>query len=172
MSTLKIKYELLVDKWKDAESITRCHLYSKFTVNSLDCINCFHYRGQVPGEQSIICNSINDNLKGRINNADGSPCIKCSKVPTKEGHDSCLGTLPDPDIMNACCGHGEDSSAYIQYYNKPRIGGEKAIKEQNELILGRPFGLSMDDWDSLPKEYADMYDLDPSTMLWVYEGEQ
>ena len=31
-------------------------------------------------------------------------CKKCNKMPTPEGHDACLGTLPD--IQYACCGHG------------------------------------------------------------------
>ena len=73
-------------------------------------------------------------LKGRINYADGSKCDICKKVPTKEGHDGCLGTLQDKDIMNACCGHGKNECAYIQYWNKPRIAGKEAIQEQNRLI--------------------------------------
>ncbi len=59
-------------------------------------------------------------------------CIKCSKGPTKEGHDGCLGTLPGP-IMNACCGHGRDSCAYIQYWGGKRIAGAEAIVEQKKL---------------------------------------
>lgn len=31
-------------------------------------------------------------------------CIRCGKVPTKEGHDACLGTIEG--ITSACCGHG------------------------------------------------------------------
>ena len=40
------------------------------------------------------------------------PCGRCGKPPTKEGHDTCLGTLPE--IWNACCGHGHDVP-YIQF---------------------------------------------------------
>lgn len=61
-------------------------------------------------------------------------CGKCKKGPTKEGHDGCLGTLPGP-IMNACCGHGIDSIAYIQYWDGRRISGTKAIVEQNRLLF-------------------------------------
>jgi len=56
-------------------------------------------------------------------------CVKCKKPPTAEGHDGCLGTLPGSDIMNACCGHGNDIQAYIQYWDKPRIHGKQAILE-------------------------------------------
>ena len=43
-------------------------------------------------------------------------CGHCGKPRTKEGHDACLGTLPD--VMNACCGHGESRDAYIQYWDE------------------------------------------------------
>lgn len=60
-------------------------------------------------------------------------CEKCRKGPTEEGHDGCLGILPGP-IMNACCGHGRDSQAYIQYWGGKRITGDGAIAEQSRLI--------------------------------------
>ena len=68
-------------------------------------------------------------------------CGKCKKGPTKEGHDGCLGTLPGP-IMNACCGHGSDSQAYIQYWGENGRGrgkggkiieGTEAVAEQKRL---------------------------------------
>lgn len=31
-------------------------------------------------------------------------CIKCGKMPTKEGYDACLGYIPN--VVSACCGHG------------------------------------------------------------------
>ncbi len=58
-------------------------------------------------------------------------CAKCKKGPTKEGHDGCLGTLPG--VMNACCGHGNDSQAYIQYWSGGRIAGDEAIAQQARL---------------------------------------
>ncbi len=61
-------------------------------------------------------------------------CVECKKGPTPEGHDGCLGTLPGNNIMNACCGHGNDDQAYIQYWNKPRIAGQEAIQEINKLL--------------------------------------
>ena len=60
-------------------------------------------------------------------------CGKCKKGPTKEGHDGCLGILPGP-IMNACCGHGNDDQAYIQYWGGKRIAGGEAIAEQARLL--------------------------------------
>jgi hypothetical protein len=32
------------------------------------------------------------------------PCTYCGKMPTPEGHDACLGRIPD--VIHACCGHG------------------------------------------------------------------
>jgi hypothetical protein len=60
-------------------------------------------------------------------------CNKCKLPPSPEGHDGCLGTLPGP-IMNACCGHGNNKQAYIQYWTKPRIAGKSSIKEQKRLL--------------------------------------
>lgn len=66
-------------------------------------------------------------------------CIKCKKGPSPEGHDGCLGTLQGP-IMNACCGHGMDEMAYIQYWDitytkqSRRISGKEAILEQKRLL--------------------------------------
>lgn len=38
---------------------------------------------------------------------DKRPCRRCGRVPTTEGHDACLGKLPN--VWSACCGHGEES---------------------------------------------------------------
>lgn len=60
-------------------------------------------------------------------------CVKCKKGPTKEGHDGCLGALPGP-VMNACCGHGNDRQAYIQYWTRRKLMGDEAINEQGRLL--------------------------------------
>jgi hypothetical protein len=60
-------------------------------------------------------------------------CHKCKLPPSPEGHDGCLGTLPGP-IMNACCGHGSDRQAYIQYWGGNRISGKNARSEQGRLL--------------------------------------
>lgn len=36
--------------------------------------------------------------------------------------------------MNACCGHGENEAAYVQFWNKERLAGEEALKYINEHI--------------------------------------
>jgi hypothetical protein len=61
-------------------------------------------------------------------------CAHCKKLPTPEGHDGCLGTLPN--IMNACCGHGNNAQAYIQYWSRDVIRGEYAVREQAVLKTG------------------------------------
>lgn len=61
-------------------------------------------------------------------------CAKCRKPPAPEGHDGCLGTLPEDIVMNACCGHGMDSQAYIQYWDGSAIRGRDAIDEQHRLL--------------------------------------
>ena len=60
-------------------------------------------------------------------------CGHCGGQPREDEHDACLGELPDKSIMNACCGHGNDAQAYIQYWDKERIEGDIAIKEQNKI---------------------------------------
>jgi len=56
------------------------------------------------------------------------PCGSCGLDNTPEGHDGCLGTLPG--VMNACCGHGEPSHAYVQFEDGSTITGE-AVPENN-----------------------------------------
>ena len=54
------------------------------------------------------------------------PCGHCGKHFTPEGHDGCLGTLSG--VMNACCGHGVESEAYIQFLDGKCIRGENSIR--------------------------------------------
>jgi hypothetical protein len=57
-------------------------------------------------------------------------CGHCGLKRTPEGHDGCIGTLKN--VMNACCGHGENEVAYVQFWNNERIAGEEALKYINE----------------------------------------
>lgn len=65
-------------------------------------------------------------------------CKHCKKTRTIEGYDGCIGFLPN--VMNACCGHGENNVAYVQFThvdydknpNKQLIKGEEAIKYINK----------------------------------------
>lgn len=62
-------------------------------------------------------------------------CAKCGLLPTKEGHDGCIGELKDPDVMNACCGHGDDSQTYVQFWSDRDnpIRGDDAVEKINEI---------------------------------------
>ncbi|QDT41075.1 hypothetical protein Pan241w_11340 [Gimesia alba] len=53
-------------------------------------------------------------------------CGVCNQEDTPEGHDPCLGTLPC--VLNACCGHGEDNCAYVQFPDGSDIRGIEAIE--------------------------------------------
>ena len=57
------------------------------------------------------------------------PCRRCGKHVTPEGHDACLGTLPG--FMNACCGHGCDANAYVQFPDGTCVRGRPAIDAIN-----------------------------------------
>lgn len=60
-------------------------------------------------------------------------CGHCGLSRTKKGHDGCIGTLNG--VMNACCGHGQNSMAYVQlnhsdYKNNPN----KKLLKGNDAI--------------------------------------
>jgi hypothetical protein len=59
------------------------------------------------------------------------PCGFCGKACTKEGHDDCLGTLKG--VMNACCGHGRNQEAYVQFLDGSVIRSCDAITVFNVL---------------------------------------
>lgn len=60
-------------------------------------------------------------------------CDHCGIKRTPEGHDGCLGTLDEIRVMNACCGHGEESMAYVQFWDGETIQGSKAIEMQENM---------------------------------------
>ena len=62
--------------------------------------------------------------------SDTRSCAKCNKTVTLGKPDPCLGYLPD--VAHACCGHGKDSTAFVNGFDgcKPdecitTYGGEK-----------------------------------------------
>lgn len=59
------------------------------------------------------------------------PCGFCGKHNATDGHDGCLGTLPD--VMNACCGHGEPEHAFVQFNDGVCVRGQAAIVFFNNL---------------------------------------
>lgn len=52
------------------------------------------------------------------------PCGHCGQHSSPEGHDACLGTLPC--VANACCGHGHDDEAYVQFWDGSTARGAAA----------------------------------------------
>lgn len=76
----------------------------------------------------------NDTKIPTINNE--RDCGECERSDTVDGHDGCIGTLPN--VMNACCGHGIISEAYIQYWDGHCLRGQDAFNEMwmlnNETI--------------------------------------
>ena len=40
------------------------------------------------------------------------PCIRCGRMPTKEGYDACLGYIEN--AVSACCGHGVEKPYIIK----------------------------------------------------------
>ena len=49
------------------------------------------------------------------------PCGFCGLPNREDGHDACLGELPD--VWAACCGHGNPKEAYVTI----RLAGEDAM---------------------------------------------
>jgi len=49
------------------------------------------------------------------------PCPLCGELPTPEGHDPCIASLPG--VKAACCGHGVEPG-YVVFETGPEIRGE------------------------------------------------
>jgi hypothetical protein len=77
-----------------------------------------------------VCNfdyeHIKSNLNGQEFNTTEIPCVRCGKMPTEDGHDQCLGTLPG--VVAACCGHGVEEG-YILFENGIIIRGNFVIEK-------------------------------------------
>lgn len=48
----------------------------------------------------------------RVADDPARACGACGASNTPEGHDGCIGHVPD--ALNACCGHGSPREAYVQ----------------------------------------------------------
>lgn len=55
-------------------------------------------------------------------------CVRCGKVPGKNGHDSCINELPG--VKYACCGHGINEGCIIFNDGRKLTGNFKI--ENNE----------------------------------------
>ena len=53
------------------------------------------------------------------------PCGRCGRLVTANGHDPCIANLPG--VRNACCGHGEEVGAYVQFDDGRRVSGAAAL---------------------------------------------
>jgi hypothetical protein len=62
------------------------------------------------------------------------PCGSCNRANTHEGHDACLGRLSR--VWNACCGHGSDDEAYVQFDNGADLRGTEAVRHFAALGVG------------------------------------
>ena len=60
-----------------------------------------------------------------VKNQLNRDCAYCGLANTVEGHDGCLGTLLG--VRNACCGHGDQQFAYVQFTSMACVRGEAAI---------------------------------------------
>jgi len=60
-------------------------------------------------------------------------CGKCGEPFTEKGHDPCIANLPG--IQNACCGHGRDEEAYVQFEDERRESGPAAVSTLARLAI-------------------------------------
>lgn len=77
---------------------------------------------KLSGNEWIYC----DTEESTVDTWRDRPCGYCGLHNTKEDHDGCLGTLPG--VINACCGHGNCSEAYVQFKDGSIIRKEDAIE--------------------------------------------
>lgn len=75
--------------------------------------------------------TVTDSRLQPLESWDDLPCGHCNKMDTPEGHDACLGTLPG--VMNACCGHGDPSSAYLQFNRHFTLRGFDALRRIDQI---------------------------------------
>ena len=75
----------------------------------------------IDGREWFFC----DNGQSTVDHWMIRPCGHCKKMQTKDGHDPCIGTLKD--VQNACCGHGNNDLAYIQYDDGSELRGESVF---------------------------------------------
>lgn len=56
-----------------------------------------------------------------VSDEPGRKCGHCGADNCDDECDPCLGNLPG--VMNACCGHGDRDSSYIQFVNGVIVSG-------------------------------------------------
>ena len=65
-----------------------------------------------------------DSLLPVNNSYETRPCGHCGLEYDETGHDPCIKNLIG--VMNACCGHGDDKCAYLQFIDGECIRGNSA----------------------------------------------
>ena len=60
-------------------------------------------------------------------------CKKCGKKPTKEGHDACIGFIPE--ASSACCGHGLEKGYIMIRGFRILINEERKTKDKTLEFL-------------------------------------
>lgn len=60
------------------------------------------------------------------------PCKVCGLTAPQGEHDPCIKSLGG-NVTDACCGHGDEATAYVQYSDKPTVYGKEAIEAQQQL---------------------------------------
>jgi hypothetical protein len=89
------------------------------------------YRGHIIYQENDIW--FYKDTKEPVSENKNRACGHCDLPNTAEGHDGCLGTLPD--VQNACCGHGSITDVYVQFYDYTRISGVEAREFINKHTL-------------------------------------
>lgn len=86
----------------------------------------------------IYCDKVSGSWKYESDNSLVSDdpdraCGMCGRNRTPEEHDACLANLPG--VMNACCGHGDDSEAYVQFVDGRRLAGFTKKRESMKDLI-------------------------------------
>jgi hypothetical protein len=71
----------------------------------------------------------------RVSGDPERQCGHCNRPNSPEGHDPCIANLPD--VITACCGHGDDGTAYVQFPGGVVVYGEAARCMQIRLLVER-----------------------------------
>ncbi len=114
----------------DKDTITKAEMYDLRIKNQVQKTERSYLRGHLiiytNGEWVYF-----DTRKPTVGNP--RPCGKCGQESTPEGNDACLGSIPG--VVNACCGHGDNSSAYIDYQDGKRFVIEKILNPHRRTKL-------------------------------------
>ena len=76
-----------------------------------------------------------DTLEPTISTYQKRPCGMCGLFKTEDDHDACIANLPN--VINACCGHGNVDEAYIQFENGSELRGSDVENWVNEFKLNQ-----------------------------------